>query len=86
MLLVIEAVKKSWKNKEYGIFAGLILALIIGSVTPILELKRTWTYTFEKINNGEIVYREEASSVDLLNSSNFSGDIESSFFFFYFAK
>lgn len=86
MLLVIEAVKKSWKNKEYGIFAGLILALIIGSVTPILELKRTWTYTFEKINNGEIVYREEASSVDLLNSSNFSGDIESSFFFQYFAK
>lgn len=86
MLLVIEALSKSWTRKEYFIFASLIITLLIGSITPILELKRTWTYTYERINTGEIVYAEDVDSVSLLNNSNFSGDAENNFFYKYIAK
>lgn len=86
MFFVIEAVRKSWRNKDYGIFIGLTFVLLVGSVTPILELKRTWTYTFEKVNNGEIVYREDENPIEVLNMSNFSGNIEENFFFQYIAK
>lgn len=86
MLWIIEAVAKSWKEKDYKLFAGLVIVLIIGSVTPVLELKRTWTYTYERINTDQIVYAEDKDAVNILNSGNFSGDIEGNFFFEYIAK
>ena len=86
MLLVIEAVAKAWKEKDYGLFAGLLIVLLIGSVTPVLEIKRTWTYTYERINAGETVYAEDSDTVEVLNSGNFSGDISDNFFFKYIAK
>ena len=86
MLLVIEAVAKAWKEKDYGLFAGLLIVLLIGSVTPALEIKRTWTYTYERINAGETVYAEDSDTVEVLNSGNFSGDISDNFFFKYIAK
>ena len=60
--------------------------MLIGSVTPVLELKRTWTYTYERINTDQIVYAEDSEVVNILNSGNFSGDIEGNFFFEYIAK
>ncbi len=86
MLWIIEAVARAWKEKDYGLFAGLVIVLIIGSATPVLELKRTWTYTYERINTDQIVYAEDKDAVDILNSGNFSGDIEGNFFFEYIAK
>ena len=67
-------------------FAGLLIVLLIGSVTPVLEIKRTWTYTYERINAGETVYAEDSDIVEVLNSGNFSGDISDNFFFKYIAK
>lgn len=86
LLFVIHAVKTSWEKKDYSIFAGLIAVLVIGSITPVLELKRTWTYTFERINTDEIVYMEDGDPIVVLNSTNFSGDIENNFFYKYIAK
>lgn len=86
MLWIIEAVAQSWKEKDYKLFAGLVIVLLIGSVTPVLELKRTWTYTYERINTDQIVYAEDKDAVDILNSGNFSGNIEGNFFFEYIAK
>lgn len=86
MLWIIEAVARAWKEKDYWLFAGLAIVLIIGSATPVLELKRTWTYTYERINTDQIVYAEDKDPIDVLNSGNFSGDIEGNFFFEYLAK
>lgn len=86
MILVIETIDKSWKKKDYGIFISLIIALVIGSATPICEMKRTFSMTYERIANDEIVYSEDDDEIDIMNSPNFSGDTEKSIFFKYFAK
>lgn len=86
MLLVIEAVSKAWKQKQYPMFIGLVIVLVLGSATPALELKRTWTYTYQRTNAGEAVYAEDGDELEILNAPNFSGDIENNFFFKYIAK
>lgn len=86
MLFVIKALGTAWQKKDYGIFLGLVVVLLLGSVTPVLELKRTWTYTYERIRKDEIVYMEDGDPIVILNSSNFSGDIEDNFFFKYVVK
>ena len=77
---------KAWRERDYILFVGMCFVLLLGSITPLMELKRTWTYTYQRINNGEIVYAEDYDEVEILNSSNFSGDIEHNFFFEYIAK
>lgn len=86
MLMCMETLQRAWKEQAYLLFAGLSFVLLIGSVTPLMELKRTWTYTYQRINDGEIVYAEDYDEVEILNGSNFSGDIEHNFFFEYIAK
>ncbi len=85
-ILVIEAVERSWKERRYSLFAGLVIVLIIGSATPVLEIKRTWTYTFERINTDMTVYEEDKDTIEVLNAPNFSGDIQNNFFFKYIAR
>lgn len=86
MLWVIKAVQEAWQKRESAVFLGLIVALIIGSVTPICEFKRTFTQTFDRIENEQIVYEEDMDILQILNSVNFSGDIEKNFFFQYLVK
>lgn len=86
MVWVIETIYESWNKKEYGIFVGVIIAVLIGSVTPICEFKRTFTETFERLNVGQTVYAEDDDEIEILNSYNFMGDIDNSFFFKYLAK
>ena len=86
IILVINTVSASWKKKDYYTFTGLILALIIGSATPVCEFKRTFTETFERLKVGEIVYAEDYDMIEILNSRNFSGDIDENLFFKYFIK
>lgn len=86
MLWVIQAVQEAWKRREYAVFSGLIVALVIGSATPICEFKRTFTQTFDRIENEQIVYEEDTDALEILNSVNFSGDIEKNFFFQYLTK
>ena len=86
MIWVMDAVQKAWKEKSYVLFLALILTLGIGSITPIFEMRRTFTETFQRINAGEIVYADDDDETVLLNSPNFSGDVEQSFFYKYLAK
>ena len=86
MIWVMDAVQKAWKEKSYILFLALILTLGIGSITPIFEMRRTFTETFQRINAGEIVYADDDDETVLLNSPNFSGDVEQSFFYKYLAK
>ena len=86
MLWYMDTLSKAWRERGYVLFAGMCFVLLLGSMTPLMELKRTWTYTYQRINEGEIVYAEDYDEVEILNSSNFSGDIEHNFFFEYIAK
>lgn len=86
MIWVIDAISKAWEDKIYVLFAGLIITLLIGSVTPIFEMRRTFTETFQRLDHGEIVYADEDSEKHIFRSPNFSGDIEKSFFYKYMAK
>ena len=86
MLWVIDSISKAWKDKAYILFAGLIITLSIGSVTPVFEMRRTFTETFQRQNAGEIVYEGEESETHIYKSPNFSGNIEESLFYKYFAK
>lgn len=82
MLIVIDTLEKSWKRKGYGIFVGLI----IGSVTPLMEFRRTVSETFSRIDSGVQIEEIDDEPVHILNSLNFAGDIDNSIFFKYFVK
>ena len=86
MVWVMEALSASRKQKNYLLLCGLIAVLLVGSVTPVFEFRRTLTETYRRINSGEIVYAEDSKEVNILNSPNFSGDVEQSFFYKYLAK
>lgn len=86
MLLVMQSLSLAWKKKDYGILIALIITLLLGSVTPMLELKRTWTCTYKRINAGEAVPMPNDDPVVILNAGNFSGNIETNFFYKYLAK
>lgn len=86
MILVMRTLTESWEKKDYKVFVSLLLVLAIGSCTPICEFKRTFTETFQRIKDGERVCEEDNDMVEILNSPNFSGDIEGNIFFKYFVK
>ena len=86
MIWVIDTTSKAWEEKKYTLFVAVIIVLLIGSVTPLFEMRRTFTETFQRIDQGEIVYADEDSESHIFKSPNFSGDIEKSFFYKYLAK
>lgn len=81
-------------NVEYALFvsffpqlvAGLILTLLIGSVTPIFELRRIFAETYQRLNTRAIVYEEACTENEIFNSAKFSGNIDESLFYKYFGK
>ena len=86
MILVIKAVEESWKKKDYRVFAGLMLVMVVGSVTPVCEFKRTLSETFRRIKQDEIVYAEDTDMLLILNECNFAGNIDGNIFFEYLAR
>ena len=86
MLWCIDVLGKSWNQKKYVLFGGLVFLLVVGSATPVCEFRRTFTETYHRINAGEIVYSEDSEMVNILNSPNFSGNIEQNIFYKYLAK
>ena len=85
-VLVIKTLAESWEKRDYRVFAGLILVLVLGSATPALEFRRTFGETFRRIKEGEIVYEEDSDPIKLLSGGNFSGSVDDSFFFQHFVK
>lgn len=86
MVWVIDSISKAWKEKSYILFVGLILTLSIGSITPIFEMRRTFTETLKRQIAGEIVWAGEDSEEHIYKSPNFSGNTETGFFYKYIAK
>lgn len=85
MLLVIDGLSDSRKTHK-STYYGLILALCIGSVTPMHEITRTFSETVNRVNEESQVYETSVEPVDILTGSNFSGQINDNFFFKYIAR
>lgn len=86
MIIVIDTLRDSYHAKDTLVFRALIVALAIGSITPLFEFTRTIAKTSERIHNDEIVYEGEDTFEHILNGNNFCGDAEKSMFFKYIAK
>ena len=74
------------KNSDKIVLTSLIVLLCIGAVTQLYEMVRAVKITTERINNSEQVYETSIDTQQLLNSPNFSGATDDSFFFKYIAK
>lgn len=86
MLMVIDALYKSYHSREYAVFAALIIAVIIGSFTPVHEFTRTISETTNRLNNAEIVYSEDVPVEKIMGHHNFSAEIDDGIFFKYMMK
>lgn len=86
ILMIIETIRNAWHKKEFQIVIPLVLALAIGGITPLHEFTRTVTETYARIKDDVAVYEESVEEVDLLNTSNFAGDVDDNLFFKYFVK
>lgn len=86
MVLVMDTLIEAKAKKDVLVLGGLILTLLIGSVTPIHEIGRTFRETIERLYTEDQVYEQSSNTYDLLNSGNFSGATDFSFFFKYIVK
>ena len=86
MIMVMDTLEMAKKNRDKIVMVSLITLLCIGAVTPIHEMVRSVKTTTERINNSEQVYETAIDTQQLLNSPNFSGATDDSFFFKYIAK
>ena len=81
MVLVIDGLERAKEEKNRRIFWGLMVMFLIGSITPIHEIGRTFHLTTERFQAGEQICESVKDPVELLNLPNFSGRIDESFFF-----
>ena len=81
MVLVIDGLERAKEEKNRRIFWGLVVMFLIGSITPIHEIGRTFHLTTERFLAGEQICESVKDPVELLNLPNFSGKIDESFFF-----
>ena len=86
MIMVMDTLELAKKNSDKIVLTSLIVLLCIGAVTPLHEMVRAVKITTERINNSEQVYETSIDTQQLLNSPNFSGATDDSFFFKYIAK
>lgn len=80
MLLMIDTISRAYKEKRTTLFALSIIVLAIGSLTPIDEMRRTLTNTYNYINQYEDNYIKEVSEETLMNGVNFSGSNQTFFY------
>lgn len=89
-IYVVDALQKSWKEKDKIILSALFVTLLIGSMTPVHEFARTVKNTVASLNEGkepEISIENEGDMRrEILNSGNFSGVIDENWFYKYFVK
>lgn len=86
MVMVIEAWRKARRDKCISMLIPLAVMLLIGSVNPIHELTRTFQGTVDAVNEGRDPAMETRDAVEILNSRNFAGATDDSFFYKYMAK
>lgn len=86
MIMVIDALDKAKKSRDLAVVISLSIILCIGAVTPFHEIVRTFKNTVNSLNSEEQVYLPSIDNHTILNSPNFSGAIDDSFFFKYIAR
>lgn len=86
MLMVMDTLEKSKRKKDLLVLISLLVTLVIGGITPIHEVARSFKNTSERLNEKEQVYETAIDSNMLLNSNNFSGDVSNNFFYKYIAR
>lgn len=86
MLLVIDTLEESRQRKDAAVLIWLVVILSIGGITPLHEITRTFQNTIERLNTESQLYETAIDGHELLNSPNFSGSIDDSFFFKYIAR
>ena len=86
MMMVMQTLQKSKRERNLPVLISLIVILLIGSVTPWHEIIRTTSNTMTAYRNHQPVYSPSQTEDQIFGSYNFSGTIEDSFFFRYLAK
>jgi len=87
MLLCMEAWEKIQQNGKKYLLAGYCIVLALGAITAFNEIHRSVRETFWRVTNGESVrYPEISIEGELLQSGNFSGEIQKEIFYQYLAK
>lgn len=86
MILIIDALKKSYAEKNFPIYISLIIILAIGSITPLHEMARTITNTINNINNEQIVYARDEDEIVVMSHHNFAAPLKGNFFYNYISK
>ena len=86
MMMVMQTLQKSKRERNLPVLISLIVILLIGSVTPWHEIIRTTSNTMTAYRNHQPVYSPSQTEDQIFGSCNFSGTIEDSFFFRYLAK
>ena len=85
-LLIIQTLEASYVKKDYLIVIILSILLVIGSITPLNEIRRTINQTSQQLANGSTFFALRQSDESILCGYNFSGEINNSIFFQYFSK
>jgi hypothetical protein len=81
MLMVMKSLDKMYLEKRRIALCLLIAVLLVGSCTPLSEIKRTIVNTLDCVESGKGIANEEDDIEEhTLNAQNFSGSVEGLFF------
>jgi hypothetical protein len=86
IIMIIDTFLKAKCKKDTKLIICLAVILLIGSITPILEINRTIYTTYSIIKERGKVENAEATKKDVYNGINFSGDIKDNIFYDIFVK
>lgn len=85
-LMVIKTLSSSKRARDYGIYISLSVLLFLGSITSVHEIVRTTAITAERYRSGQPILDVNVTEEELLQSRNFAGEVEGSFFYQYIAR
>ena len=86
ILLIIDTLIKAKEKRDIKTIVSLLVILLIGSVTPALEINRTVYETYSSIKEKGNVDNDEVSRKNIYIELNFSGRTKDNVFFEIFVK
>jgi hypothetical protein len=86
ILLIIDTIIKAKEKRDIVTIVRIIVILLIGSVTPVLEINRTVYETYSSIKEIGKIDNDEVDRKNIYTELNFSGVIKDNIFFEIFVK
>lgn len=83
--MVAQSFQKDMKERNFRCFI-IIIVLAVGSITVVHEIGRSVTNTVQRYQRCHEVINPITSEEEILQSNNFSGEVEGNLFFSYFSK